>query len=131
MSLNARSIGTIDREPEEGFSVWWWLVAPILVVVLISLLGNLAPEFYETWIGTEVGLLEDSRVVITLVGAFLALRLFLDPEVRDRPPLLGCIGFALAGCVYIAGGEASWGQNYAGWAMPEFWQGNAVAYGFE
>ncbi len=52
-----------------------------------------------------------------MAGRMLAL-----VRVRRQPLLWAWLALAALGSLYIAGEEASWGQNYIGWGTPEGWQ---------
>ena len=107
----------------EHLWIGWWLILPLLSAVFLLVAGQLAPEFYDVWIGSESrGALELSHVVLPLASLVIALRVLLLPALRQRPWLYLWVGLAALANLYIAGEEASWGQHYIGWATSESWQ---------
>lgn len=103
-------------------SRFWWLWLPIAVVLMLFAWPQAFPASYRAWIGGELGALESLHVLIPLVSLVLAARMLVLARVRRQPLLWIWLALAALGSLYIAGEEASWGQNYLGWATPEGWQ---------
>ncbi|MGF1609432.1 MAG: hypothetical protein ACFCUQ_08555 [Kiloniellales bacterium] len=110
------------RANGEGFSAWWWLAMPIAVALVLAVVDLSWPEFYKVYIGSELGLLEGSHVLIPLAAMVIAIRILMLRETRRHPWLVAWVALGAAACLYIAGEEASWGQHYVGWSTPERWQ---------
>lgn len=102
--------------------LWAWLVLPVATALTLAVLGQAAPEFYREYMIPETGVLEMLHVIEGAAGAVLAAMILTRPEVRRHRWLAGWGALALAGCAYVAGEEASWGQHIFVWATPEGWQ---------
>ncbi|WP_282606724.1 hypothetical protein [Pelagibius sp. Alg239-R121] len=102
---------------------WVWLWLPLAVAVVLAFIGQVAPDFYSVWFGSEErGVLELSHALIPLAGFFLSLRILFMPQVRSFKWLWLWVVLAALGCLYIGGEEASWGQHYMQWDTPEAWE---------
>jgi hypothetical protein len=101
---------------------FWWLWLPVAVVLALFVWPQAFPVSYRSWVGGELGALESLHVLIPLASMALAGRMLVLAQVRRRPLLWLWLALATLGSLYIAGEEASWGQNYLGWATPEGWQ---------
>jgi hypothetical protein len=104
-----------------ALSPLFWLYLPIAAGVALAGLAHAAPTFYAGYIEPETGLLEIIHMVQGAAAAVIAATLLPRPEVRRRPWLLGWIGLAFVGSIYIAGEEASWGQHIFAWTTPGDW----------
>lgn len=101
---------------------WFWLWMPILVIIAVWAFGRFNYDFYQAYIGTETGLLEISHVVLPVLSAILCVAILRIPEARNDRLIFSWILIALICNIYLAGEEASWGQHFAGWLTPEYWQ---------
>lgn len=101
--------------------LWWWAGAPLAVAVVLTLIWQAAPDFYQDWIHGEQGLLEMSQAIIMLAAAFLGVRLLALPVVRRRRLMLAWVGLTTVGAFHVAGEEVSWGQHLFHWSTPEYW----------
>jgi len=99
-----------------------WLGLPLLLAVALSLLAHAAHDFYGTYMASELGGVELLQAVVIAGAAVLAAVTLAQPAVRRRPWLAAWLLLAVAGCVYTAGEEVSWGQHLFAWATPEPWQ---------
>jgi hypothetical protein len=106
-----------DRLP-----AWLGLWLPLASAAALSLAWHLAPQFYNAYLVSEMGILEGSHVIIPLISVAYCLRILVLPQARRDRLVFAWILLALLGSVYMAGEEASWGQHYAGWLTPESWQ---------
>lgn len=102
---------------------WLCLWMPIAVMIIVWAIGKIDEDFYQTYIGTESGLLEFSHIAIPLLSAYVCIRILSMPAARADRLVFAWILLALAGNIYLAGEEASWGQHVGGWLTPDFWQG--------
>ena len=109
------------RNPE-SLPPWLYLWLPLAAAAVLMVIGHVDLQFYEVYIGSEVGALETAQVVIPLISAVFCLRILSLPGARRDGLILTWIVLALLGSIYLAGEEASWGQHYVGWATPEGWQ---------
>jgi hypothetical protein len=101
---------------------WWWLGIPVFVGALSVGSYHLAPEWYRRYVLPEpYGILEMSGFLLPMLGLFIAGRLACNPFVRDRPLMWTLALIAALGCLYIAGEETSWGQQFFHWNTPEYW----------
>ncbi len=110
----AREVGTL--------SALWWLWLPLAGALALLVLPQVSRAGYEAWVAGERGALESLHVVVLLASLVLALSLLARPELRGRRLLQLWLGVAALGSLYVAGEEASWGQNYFQWSTPEYWQ---------
>jgi len=98
---------------------WLWLGVPV-GIVLLQIVGKAASEeFYKTWLHGEFGLVENLTVIFLLLGVFSALKLWtLRTSVESK--LFGPFALVMAlGCFFFAGEEASWGQHWIGFEVPD------------
>ncbi len=96
----------------------WLLLAPGMVLAQVGakLIGE---PTYRRWMRGELGIVENSTVVLLVVACVCALASFrLRERVASR--LFGPFALVMAlGCFFFAGEEASWGQHWLGYATPE------------
>ncbi|WP_299398005.1 hypothetical protein [Pelagibius sp.] len=114
-----------DRHPlqeAERLPVWLFLWLPLAVALVLIVAGHADLKFYEAYIGSEVGVLEGSHVIIPLISVVYCLRILALPEARRDRLIFIWILLGMLGSIYLAGEEASWGQHYVGWVTPEGWQ---------
>ena len=111
----------VRAPPKAPLSALWWLWLPLAGAVALLILAKLFPAGYEAWIAAELGVLELVHVIIPLASLLLALGMLIMPELRGRWLLRLWLALAALGTLYVAGEEASWGQQYFQWATPEIW----------
>ncbi len=104
----------------EQLPTWLWLWFPPILLLIIVPLKLFAPDLYALWIDGELGLIELSTPVISIIGAVIGVQI-----IRTSSPLLShrvriWVLLTTLGCVYFAGEELSWGQHLVGWATPEY-----------
>lgn len=98
--------------------VWHLMWLPLLLVLAPLLFLDAAT--YRRVIFSELGIVENLTVVLfvvpTAIIGFQVARLYASKGER-----LAALMFYLfaAGCIFIAGEEASWGQHWLGWSTPE------------
>ncbi|WP_420349128.1 hypothetical protein [Pelagibius sp.] len=114
--------GEKKLQQAERLPQWLYLWLPLAVAVILIAAGHADPQFYEAHIGSEVGILEASHVIIPLISVVYCLRILALPEARRDRLIFIWILLGLLGSIYLAGEEASWGQHYLGWATPEGWE---------
>lgn len=109
--------------PDPGWSeAWWWLALPLVFGIgpVVAYLN--ARGFYDAWLGTEQGAIEIGHTIMPAIACVLAVILMTDRRVRASRPLMIWLGVAAFGSFYMAGEEASWGQQFFHWGTPELWQ---------
>ncbi len=116
-----RAADTHPLQQAERLPAWLFLWLPLTVAVALIVAGHADLQFYEAYIGSELGILEASHVIIPLISVVYCVRILRMPEAREDRLIVIWIVLGMLGCVYIAGEEASWGQHYVGWSTPEFW----------
>ena len=114
--------GEKKLQQAERLPQWLYLWLPLAVAVILIAAGHADPQFYETYIGSEVGILEASHVIIPLISVVYCLRILALPEARRDRLIFTWILLGLLGSIYLAGEEASWGQHYLGWVTPAGWE---------
>lgn len=94
---------------------WLWLYLPILLVIIILGSRAISPDFYNRFIYTELGLVENLTVLFLIPTVIIGIMIF---RCRHELPhqLLGIyIAIHTLGAFYFMGEEASWGQHWFGW----------------
>jgi hypothetical protein len=88
------------------------------VLPLIARIGSPATDrvFYG-----EFGLLENLTVLFLLLGVMAGTRILALDTRSVRGPLKAWVLLIVAGAIYFAGEEISWGQHFFGWGTPEGW----------
>lgn len=99
--------------------LWLWL--PILGVAAQILVELFVPANQIADFHSESGPHETIQALLTLVGAFLAFKILLMPQVKERIFVFLWVLLAFLACIYITGEETSWGQHIIGWNTPEYW----------
>jgi hypothetical protein len=102
---------------------WWWLGFPALIALLCVISFRLNRWWYAKWVNAEpYGILEVTHFILPLLGLVIGARLLFSPFVRRRPLALAVTIVSLLSCLYIAGEEVSWGQQFFRWDTPEYWK---------
>ncbi|MBN2328914.1 MAG: hypothetical protein JXR73_17375 [Candidatus Omnitrophica bacterium] len=95
-------------------------VGSLLLCTIFALIGSEA--YYRFILYDEGGYLEHSTVLMLIPSVVMAFWMFAHRE-RFPNSWVGAWALLMAlGALYFAGEEASWGQNYIGWATPDWWQ---------
>ena len=109
------------RKETKEFSAFWWIVLPVLTVIIIPVLARYYPEFFSLWFESEkYGIMELVHFLFPLLAAIIGVRLLMFKEIRSDRIVFYWILAMILGCTYLAGEEASWGQHYFGWQTSEF-----------
>ncbi len=116
------TVGATGGGPAESLPPVLYLWMPLAVALVLIVAGHADLQFYEAYIGSEVGVLEGSHVIIPLISVIYCLRILALPEARRDRLIFIWILLGMLGSIYLAGEEASWGQHYLGWVTPEGWQ---------
>lgn len=100
----------------------WWLWAPIsFIFVQIWLERYSAPESLSALM-SENGPHELFQFFIIFVAAIISVDILCLKPWKVAPWFLIWVFFAAGACIYIAGEEISWGQQFLKWQTPDFWQ---------
>jgi len=110
--MNVKSAG------QGSTSIWFWLVVPVVMLMAQILVEIFVPEQYKAPLNTEGSPLEDIEFLVLLPAIVIAAMLL--PRIQGTWMKIW-VALALAGCIYIAGEEESWGQHIFGWSTPDYW----------
>lgn len=95
-----------------------WLWVPVVIILIQICVEIFVPLEYLPEMHTEGGPIETLQFVFMVMACFLALYLMVTAK---QPFMKIWLAILLAGSIYIAGEEVSWGQHLFGWYTPEFW----------
>ena len=97
---------------------WLWLHLPIALIVVLHFAAAAAPAFYERWLIPEDGAIEWATPAALVLAMLIAAG-----TIRSAPRRWIRVWLALfvAGCLYFAGEEVSWGQRIFRWQTPQPW----------
>lgn len=108
-------------QEQELLSRTLWLGVPIGLFIAQLVSEFTLPQKVQARLITENGPLEFVQFYVLIIAAVLAI-LCLKACWKSPDMLLKIwFGLALAGCLYTAGEEISWGQHLFGWGTPEGW----------
>ncbi len=104
--------------------IWFrpWALIPVVAAAVLSTVAAHDPDVYRDYIAPETGVLETAQFLLLVFSAGLAARLLTCRAVAQAQWLRLWAALILAGAIYVAGEEASWGQHYLGWSTPETWR---------
>ncbi len=98
---------------------WVWLWMPLLFIPAVSMVRGISLPVYESFIESELGILETITVLALIPAVVIGFRLFFRyGHVLSLKLRIWMLVIAL-GAAYFAGEEASWGQHWMGWETPE------------
>ena len=98
---------------------WLWLWFPPTLIVVQLAFHTLDRAFYDRYIESEAGLVENATALLCLaavIGGLVALRY---RQALPHRLLAAWIAVVTLGTFYFGGEELSWGQHLAGWGTPE------------
>ncbi len=76
----------------------------------------------EDYVKSEYGFYENLTVVFLLLAVVLTIKILSQLKGQSLPlKKFVLLGF-IAGCIYYAGEEVSWGQHFFLWQTPEAWE---------
>lgn len=105
--------------PRTRLPLLLWAVLPLGITPVEYVLRAYYPDTFHRVMAGELGLVENLTVAFLVVACVAAVLLFRHRKsVRSR--LFGpfCLVMA-AGCFFFAGEEASWGEHWFGFEVPE------------
>ena len=108
-----------EPTPTRRLPRWLWILLPLAAGPIQVAAKAVGEDFYRATMRGELGLIENGTVVALLVTIVTAVRLFARRrEVASKLFAPFCLVMA-AGCFFFAGEEASWGQHWIGYEVPE------------
>ena len=101
-----------------------WLMCVPFVVHLGFGYFDKQRAFFDRWIESELGIIENLTVFVLLPAALMLL--YTGKNYLRKSKVLLAIWFVLAAlvCIGFGGEEASWGQHWFGWESPEYFESN-------
>jgi hypothetical protein len=99
---------------------WLWLWFPPLILVLAAALRGYDDALYRAWIESEQGLVENLTALVLIPAIGFGLVAFRRRGALPAWWLGPWLLLLVAGSVYIALEELSWGQQWFGWATPDW-----------
>jgi len=105
--------------PPTRLPILLWAVLPLGIAPLQYFLRDFYPSVFDSVMRGELGLIENLTVVSLVVAIGAAAVLFRHRK-SVASPLFGpfCL-VMVAGCFFFAGEEASWGEHWFGFKVPE------------
>jgi len=95
-----------------------WLYFPIGVAAMAYAIRFISGDNDE-YMYSELGIIENltfASLVVAVIAGLAYLRSGASFKLMKTWMLI-----FIAGCIYFAGEEVSWGQHYFGWSTPESW----------
>jgi hypothetical protein len=111
--------GDIDTSAERELPTWFWLLPAPLFIGLQLITRYFFPEFEQSYMTDEHGVIENLTVVILIPAIALSAYIVLNRRLLPASWMWIWYGMLGLACLYFAGEEASWGQHYFGWATPD------------
>lgn len=116
---------------------YWLIPVPIIIHLAVKMLDG-EGTFFNRWIESEWGLIENGTVLLLIPAAVFMLmaawRYWHSKSYRNGGSQLNvnptnklvAVWFLLGAivCIGFAGEEASWGQHWVGWESPEYFVEN-------
>lgn len=118
----AASLKSRDSTVPRDLPLWPSLLFPLFVIAAIFATAAWSPALYARYWSGETGIIELGTVAVYLPGIVTGIFAFrLRHYLPDKRLGIWILVF-IAGCIYVAGEEASWGQQFFGWQSPELFQ---------
>jgi hypothetical protein len=115
-----KSFNIKESCPDSDLPVWLWLYLPVgLVSLQLAAVLIFDSHTYSRLMEGEPGLIENLTVVLVLGAAITGILVFNQRRYIPSPAFRIFTIVFIAGCIYIAGEEISWGQHYLQWETPE------------
>lgn len=100
-----------------------WVVLPLALTVFIwGAFFSMNRGTFKYWFERELGFIELATPIILVVAIVYGVRAFLLREYLPVGWLKIWLALVTAACIYFAGEEISWGQQFFGWQSPEIMQ---------
>lgn len=113
-----------NNNPAGRASRWMWLLAIPFVVHLGAGLLDTERVFFNRWIESELGLIENLTVLVLIPATIFLLQICFAYWSRGKAVLALWFFLAALVCVGFGGEEASWGQHWFGWESPDYFEQN-------
>ena len=117
MSEASRSRPAPAGQSELPSWVWLWLPPFMIVTVYITKAVNKAFAIY--FVDSEQGIVEIGTFVVLLPAIYLGIRCWGRRHLLPRRWIGPWLLLVTLACVYFAGEEVSWGQQFFSWNTPE------------
>jgi hypothetical protein len=98
---------------------WLWLGAPLLLFCFTLGLLIYAPELFRQTMEQEGGVIEMGTPAVLVPAIAAGILCYRNRKILPAHWLTPWFLMVTAACVYIAGEELSWGQQFFHWATPE------------
>lgn len=95
-----------------------WLWVPVVILIVQICVEIFVPVEFLPEMHTEGGPIETLQFVFMVLACLLGAYLLITAKNSFMKIWLAIL---LAGSIYIAGEEVSWGQHIFEWYTPEFW----------
>ncbi len=115
MENDPTSVGVMDWE---DLPAWAWLWFPPLVLVVALALQAVDRELFLTAVESEQGVVENGTALLLVPAVVFGLMALRRRRALPARWLGAWLLLLVAGSVYLAGEEVSWGQNWFGWTTP-------------
>ncbi|MFQ5954174.1 MAG: hypothetical protein ACE5JZ_03840 [Kiloniellales bacterium] len=102
----------------EDLPAWAWLWFPPMVLVLAAVLRAIDADTYRQAMESELGVVENATALLLVPAVVFGLMALSRRRALPARWLGPWLMLLVAGSVYLAGEEVSWGQNWFGWATP-------------
>ncbi|MFQ5955158.1 MAG: hypothetical protein ACE5JZ_08865 [Kiloniellales bacterium] len=101
---------------------WIWLILPFALALGVVAARLVTPDIYlyESWVESERGVIENGTAVALFPAIVLGLRALRYRALLPSGWLTVWLVGLVAAAVLFAGEEISWGQQWLGWATPDF-----------
>lgn len=101
----------------------WWLWVPVCFMAVQAVLEILLPHHVLSALHSENGPHELLQFIAVSAACGVAAAIFLRLDKKRDKWLAAWAALAALCCLYVAGEEISWGQQFLNWGTPEFWAG--------
>lgn len=124
MTYQSTDMTAQARAPERRRDLTFVSVGLLVLLLGLAAVLSFFPNLYFRLIVSEQGIPENATVLIAVIGAGFAGSLFLRRDRMAHPVLGYWFLLFVVGLLFLAGEEASWGQQWLRWQSPEFFQEN-------
>lgn len=109
-------------KPESVLSVWIWLLLPLFFLIYIFVVIYFFPHQVDFVVAEENGPVELGTFLVLLPAIMFGVMALKKSRILPDKRLAIWLLLVTLGCVYIAGEEVSWGQQFFHWGTPEYMQ---------
>lgn len=108
-----------EKEGENDLPVLFHLWLPIFFLVVFIGIKFLDNALFLEWVDGENGAIELLTPLVLFVGIFYGVRIITFRKVIKPVVVFSWVCLVSLACVYFAGEELSWGQQFFQWQTPE------------